>query len=72
MKFCTQRVFHTQCVVLHTVCSFTHSVVLHTIYAILSQGNVCRKFTLFCRESIFVANLRTFECKIFGPQNVSV
>ena len=23
------------------------------------------KFTLFCREAIFVANLRTFECKIF-------
>ena len=23
------------------------------------------KFTLFCREAIFVASLRTFECKIF-------
>ena len=26
---------------------------------------------MFCREVIFVANLRTFECKIFRPQNSS-
>ena len=42
------------------------------IYAILSRGNLCHKFTLFCREAFFVGNLRTFECKIFRPQNVLV
>ena len=42
------------------------------IYAILSRGNLCHKFTLFWREAFFVGNLRTFECKIFRPQNVLV
>ena len=37
---------------LSIVCNFSHSVTLHTI---------CN-FALFCREAIFVANLRTFEC----------
>ena len=67
MKILIRKVFVilqvcTQCIILHT----GQCVVLHTIYAILLQGNLCRKFTLFCYEEIFVANLRTFKCKISG------
>ena len=46
----------TQYVLLYTVC-----IKVHTI-----------KFTLFCRGTIFVVNLRCFESKIFRPQNVWV
>ena len=33
--------------------------------------NFCHRFTLLCRQAIFVTNLRTFQCKIFRPQNAS-
>ena len=39
----------------------------NTINMILSQGNLCRKFTLFCREAFFVVNSLTF-----GQKSVSV
>ena len=35
----------------------------------ISSIKLCCKFTLFCREAIFVANILTFECKILRPQN---
>ena len=44
------------------MCNFTHSVKFYTQCVIL---HTVWWFTLFRREAIFVANLRTFECKIF-------
>ena len=44
------------------MCHFTHK----------SRDNFCQKFTLICREVIFVANLRTFECKIFRSKKMLV
>ena len=37
----------------------------NTINMILSQGNLCRKFTLFCREAFFVVNSLTFGQKVW-------
>ena len=44
------------------MCKFTHNVNFTSQFW----------FTLFCREAIFVANLRTFGCTIFRPENVWV
>ena len=38
----------------------------------LSRGNFNRKFTLSCREAIFVENLRTFEGGNFLAENAVV
>ena len=44
----------------------------NTKYANQNNKYANQKFTLFCREAIFVANLRTFECKMLRPQNMLV
>ena len=66
VSLCTVCFSHT-CVILHTVCNFTHNVVFYA--KCLISHTMCN-FTLFCREGIFVAN--THECKISRLQNVSV
>ena len=40
----------------------------NTKYANQNTKYANQKFTLFCREAFFVANLRTFQCKISRPQ----
>ena len=44
------------CIILHTVCNFTHSVSFYT------------QFAPFCREVIFVRNLRCFVARRFSSQ----
>ena len=60
--------FYTQSVILHKVCSFTHSDLWNkyerlcsvtVVYAVLSREHFCRI-------------LRIFGCKIFTPQNMWV
>ena len=44
----------------------------YSFYLLLKTIPSLQQFThnVFCREAIFVANLRTLECKIFRPENV--
>ena len=72
---CTSVSFYTQWVILHTVCNFKHSVLFYAQCVIYTQCVISTpkyQFTLFCRETVFSANLRTFECKIFRPWNMLV
>ena len=84
IKFNTMYDLHALYVYTYTY-TYIHVIYIHLVSNFLTQfllrGGVsfcfvvrqfCRKFTLFCRGPIFVANLRTFECKIFRPQRVLV
>ena len=54
------KISPTMIKIIHDICYWR--VISHTM---------CN-FTLFCREAICVSNLRTFECKFFRLQKVSV